>query len=260
MATRNTVQHSLLPHSVLTYSYTTITAIFIRPMSYLVNQDAQKGDECLPKFITNPKKHTKPELFKCTFCNKVFTERKNLLVHERRHTNDFKSKCIICNKGAPSKSRLATHILSHTDLKLYECSVCHKRYKHKYTRDLHMKKIHKLQYAAKEEKIKIVLITVEKGSLSADPHPGFDNVPLNNTNPKDAELLQSFDKFMSGQTFKIVKVASAPSTRPDSTGPIGGSIELNELSDTSTWGFTFNDATEKHKLFNHAPISMSCLT
>ena len=225
-------------------------------MSYLTNQDAQKDDKYFNKFILN----SKPKQYKCAFCNKVFTERKNLLVHERRHTNDFKSKCMICNKGAPSRSRLATHILSHTDLKLYECSACPKQYKHKHTRDQHMKKIHNLQYAASKKKVKIVLITMKKEPLLADHHPDDDIMPLNNTNPKDAELIESFDSFISRQTFDIVKGASTPSTRPNSTGPIGGSIELNKLSDTNTWNFTFNAATEKHKLFNHAPISMNCLT
>ena len=228
-------------------------------MSYLTNQGAQEDHKCFPKLITKPKEHAELVLFKCTFCNKVFTERKNLLAHERRHTNDFKSKCIICNKGAPSKSRLATHILSHTDLKLYECSACPKKYKNKYTRDQHMRKIHNLQYATNKEKVNIVLITIEKGSLSADLHSDVSNAPLNNTNPQDAELLESFGRFMSGQTFKIGKEDSTSSTQPNSTGPIGDSTELNELSDTNTWNFTFNDATEKHKLFNYAPISINCL-
>ncbi len=219
-------------------------------MSYLAKQDA-------PGSYKLKKEDTKPELFKCTFCNKVFTERKNILVHERRHTNDFKSKCMICNKGAPSKSRLAEHILSHTDLQLYECSACPKKYKSKYTRNQHMKKIHKLRYAANKDKVKIVLITVEKGSLSADLHP--NTTPLNNTNPQDAELLESFDKFISGQTYEIVKEANTPSTQPNSTGPMGDSTELNELSDTNTWNFTFNDTMNKHKLFNYTPISMDCL-
>ena len=219
-------------------------------MSYLTKQDA-------PESYKLKKEDTKPELFKCTFCNKVFTERKNILAHERRHTNDFKSKCMICNKGAPSKSRLAEHILSHTDLQLYECSACPKKYKSKYTRNQHMKKIHKLRYAANKDKVKIVLITVEKGSLSADLHP--NTTPLNNTNPQDAELLESFDKFISGQTYEIVKEANTPSTQPNSTGPMGDSTELNELSDTNTWNFTFNDTMNKHKLFNYTPISMDCL-
>ena len=90
-----------------------------------------------------------------------------------------------------------------------------------------MKKIHNLQHATNKEKVKIVILTIEKGPLFADPHPDVDNMPLNNTNPKDAELLESFGKFMSGQTFKIVKEASTPSTRPNSTGPIGDSAELN---------------------------------
>ena len=49
-------------------------------MSYLTNQDAQKDDKYFDKFIFN----SKPKQYKCAFCNKVFTERKNLLVHERR--------------------------------------------------------------------------------------------------------------------------------------------------------------------------------
>ena len=221
-------------------------------MSYLTKQDTQEDYKL-------KKGDAKPELFKCTFCNKIFTERKNILVHERRHTNDFKSKCMICNKGAPSKSRLAEHILSHTDLQLYECSACPRKYKSKYTRNQHMKKIHKLRYATNKDKVKIVLITVEKGSLSADLNPNTDNTPLNNTNPQDAELLESFDKFISGQTYEIVKEANMPTTQPNSTGPIGDSKELNDLSDTNTWNFTFDDTINKHKLFNYNPISMNCL-
>ena len=117
-----------------------------------------------------------------------------------------------------------------------------------------MKKIHNLQYTANKEEVKIVFITMQKECVSADPHPDVDNMPLNNTNPKDAELLESFDNFMSGQTFKVIKETSTPGTQPNLTPPLSGSTELNELSDTNTWSFAFNDTAEKHKLFNLAPF------
>ena len=231
-------------------------------MFYLTNQGAQKSGEHSSEFITISKGHSRPKLFKCAFCNKNFKERKYLLVHERRHTNDFKSRCMICNKGAPSKSRLAAHILSHTDLRLYECFACPKQYKHKHTRDQHMKRIHNIHHATRKNKVKIVLITMKNVPLSSDLYPDVTDMPLNfpNMNPKDAELLESFNKFVSGQSFEIIRTANTLGSQPNSTGPMGGSTELNELSNTNTWNFTFNDTKEKHKLFNHIPISINCLT
>ena len=48
--------------------------------------------------------------FKCSFCNKLFAERAQMLIHERRHhTKELDYHCPVCGKRFPSKSGVNTH-------------------------------------------------------------------------------------------------------------------------------------------------------
>ena len=66
-------------------------------------------------------------MFKCPFCNKIFTEKGNLKVHIRVHTNDRPYHCPfkdICKQSFKTKSQLSDHILKHTRVKNYCCPEC----------------------------------------------------------------------------------------------------------------------------------------
>lgn len=69
--------------------------------------------------------------YKCTTCQKCFTTRHSLMLHDRIHTGFKPYKCTKCNKQFYQGANLRTHMLTHTQIKKFECSECLKRFSQK---------------------------------------------------------------------------------------------------------------------------------
>ena len=210
-----------------------------------MNQTTQRGNKCLS---------VGGKGYLCDFCNKTFSAKKNLVEHKKIHTNNFKYKCLLCGKGIASNSKLAMHTLSHINLKLYKCPVCNKTYKYRDSRNTHVKKTHNMYHAIKDGMIKLILVTdEEESSLDEVIELRSDKI-----NSKDLELFESFHELLTkhalqkpladiNQPAASTKEVAAESL---SAAPLGTSVELNILSDTSTWNFSSSDIYDEYRLFN----------
>jgi uncharacterized Zn-finger protein len=83
----------------------------------------------LKNHITTIHQNLRP--FKCTFpnCNKSYSNKSRLLVHERTHTGQRPFICHICNKTFNEKGNLKTHICFHSNNRPFICDMCGKSYK-----------------------------------------------------------------------------------------------------------------------------------
>lgn len=76
--------------------------------------------------------------FQCSQCEKSYTSKKNLTVHERFHSGEIYS-CDVCEKIYPFESRLADHKRTHTLEKPFSCEVCQKSFHSTKTLQSHKK-------------------------------------------------------------------------------------------------------------------------
>ena len=64
--------------------------------------------------------------FRCSYCDKAFTARSSLDVHERIHTGERPYKCTECGKTFRHCGHLTCHLRTHTGERPYVCRVCGK--------------------------------------------------------------------------------------------------------------------------------------
>jgi len=73
--------------------------------------------------------HIKEKEYSCEFCNKMFAEVNEKIVHERRHMGVKPYMCDICNKFFTTSSALKCHISDiHEKNGPYKCGYCDKSY------------------------------------------------------------------------------------------------------------------------------------
>lgn len=95
--------------------------------------------------------HSEPERLSCQFCEKLYSDRKNLNAHlKRKHgtEDDKKWQCDVCKKRfmeyEPMKMHLMTHLSAETreSLKTHLCNECGQTFLHKNVLQSHIKYVH----------------------------------------------------------------------------------------------------------------------
>ncbi|XP_022121191.2 gastrula zinc finger protein XlCGF42.1-like [Pieris rapae] len=83
--------------------------------------------------------HTGVRPYKCNFCNKGFTQKGGLDQHLRTHTKVKPYNCILCNKSFSQSVHVRQHMRTHTNIKPFKCIVCEKRFKQLGHLNFHMR-------------------------------------------------------------------------------------------------------------------------
>lgn len=90
--------------------------------------------------------HIDPNTFKCTICDKVSTNSRNLNKHMReKHTAEGQERpfeCPVCQKRFAKKCTLKTHLETHDTGKDYKCSECGKGFSTEQRRKIHERMVH----------------------------------------------------------------------------------------------------------------------
>ena len=61
--------------------------------------------------------------YECDVCERRFTTRGYLVVHQRTHTGEKPYECDVCQKRFSLKGNLTKHQRTHSGVKRYECNV-----------------------------------------------------------------------------------------------------------------------------------------
>ncbi|CAG01077.1 unnamed protein product, partial [Tetraodon nigroviridis] len=80
---------------------------------------------------------TKPKVFTCEVCGKVFNAHYNLTRHMPVHTGARPFVCKVCGKGFRQASTLCRHKIIHTQEKPHKCSQCGKAFNRSSTLNTH---------------------------------------------------------------------------------------------------------------------------
>ena len=76
-----------------------------------------QSDEC--RYSCDIRRGERP--YSCELCNKVFSQKRNLITHRRIHTGERPYKCHACNKAFSQQSNLIKHQRVHTAERPYKC-------------------------------------------------------------------------------------------------------------------------------------------
>ncbi|PVD30069.1 hypothetical protein C0Q70_09330 [Pomacea canaliculata] len=98
-----------------------------RPRKHL---EGEAGDNAGPSIVKKPKMIKTANGYKCTTCNRVFSQKGNLKVHLITHTDIRPFPCDFenCNKHFRTRESLRRHKLAHLGIKPFECDVCKKKF------------------------------------------------------------------------------------------------------------------------------------
>eukprot|EP00066_Takifugu_rubripes_P004151 XP_003967312.1 PREDICTED: fez family zinc finger protein 1 [Takifugu rubripes] len=87
--------------------------------------------------LSGPCPGTKPKVFTCEVCGKVFNAHYNLTRHMPVHTGARPFVCKVCGKGFRQASTLCRHKIIHTQEKPHKCNQCGKAFNRSSTLNTH---------------------------------------------------------------------------------------------------------------------------
>ncbi|XP_069086423.1 uncharacterized protein [Pleurodeles waltl] len=109
-------------------------------------EKSYKCSECDKDFtqncvlVTHQRIHTGMKPYKCSVCDEAFIFKSNQSIHQKTHTGEEKLyKCSECEKTFIEKSKLLVHERTHIGKKPYKCSECDKAFLRKHALSMHQR-------------------------------------------------------------------------------------------------------------------------
>ncbi|XP_069499054.1 zinc finger protein 182-like [Ambystoma mexicanum] len=108
------------------------------------SQDSQICTECGESF-RDPESFLMHQschkiLHECSYCEKSFVQRSELVTHLKIHEKEQEFGCIVCDKSFTNRHSLANHMRTHKGEKLYKCTECEAGF----TQRLHLRRHQKI--------------------------------------------------------------------------------------------------------------------
>ncbi|CAL4063986.1 unnamed protein product [Meganyctiphanes norvegica] len=97
------------------------------------NASIMKFDSGVPHTLVTHNSHIEDKPYKCSICNKVFSEKGNLKQHMKTHTGEKPHLCEQCSKRFTLRRDLIQHMRVHTGEKPYSCNQCDKTFSQRST-------------------------------------------------------------------------------------------------------------------------------
>ncbi|XP_005101689.1 zinc finger protein 271 [Aplysia californica] len=110
--------------------------------SQITNTSIIKSDICDDYVLEPSVAEDQSKEFKCSYCSKVFIDRRNLKSHLWIHEKEKSYECSICGKKFLRPHQLTRHKRVHTGEKPYKCSVCSRAFGDVSNLNAHMRKEH----------------------------------------------------------------------------------------------------------------------
>ncbi|XP_051167350.1 zinc finger protein 724-like [Leptopilina boulardi] len=93
-----------------------------------IHSEIHPYDSSMSSFLKKNINLTKPRLFDCDICKKVFTTKSVLKRHILTHTQERHYECDICGKRFKQSGHVKSHMLVHTGERRFQCAICSKRF------------------------------------------------------------------------------------------------------------------------------------
>lgn len=107
-------------------------------------EDGDETDRLAENELAEPaaKRDPKAKKDRCLYCQKVFTNRSNLIVHLRSHTGEKPYKCKLCPYACAQSSKLTRHMRTHGQQgkEVFNCNICQMPFSVHSTLEKHMRK------------------------------------------------------------------------------------------------------------------------
>uniref|UniRef100_A0A3Q2QZ19 FEZ family zinc finger 1 n=1 Tax=Fundulus heteroclitus TaxID=8078 RepID=A0A3Q2QZ19_FUNHE len=110
---------------------------YMKDRDQMLTDKIYKGSPAAAARLSGPCAGTKPKVFICEVCGKVFNAHYNLTRHMPVHTGARPFICKVCGKGFRQASTLCRHKIIHTQEKPHKCNQCGKAFNRSSTLNTH---------------------------------------------------------------------------------------------------------------------------
>ncbi|CDW76263.1 zinc finger protein 37 [Stylonychia lemnae] len=139
------------------------------------------------------------QIFKCQQCDRKFSEKSNLKIHQRKHSGEKPFQCEHCLRKFSAIGNMKDHQRRHLQEKPYTCPCCNKKFYRQYLLITHAKKMHSDSFDQNQElfkqKAQIMFSEGEEEKMEVDT---------------DKSTVSTIDHNTSDLKYSVIEAMSSP--------------------------------------------------